>query len=490
LRKGETVAQSDKRQNPSTPSVSSEGRIPPYNDEAEVAVLGGVLLNNGVLPLVQETVRPEDFYVEAHRRIYEAMESLSQQALPIDHLTLGNELANRGDLEKMGGAVALSKLTDAVATVANIEYYAKIVREKAAVRKMIYAAQEVVAGGFGDYGQVDDFLDAAEKSIFEASQQSLGAPYVHVSKVVNKTFRELELASGRTGAITGVPTGFKDLDEKTAGLQPSDLIIVAGRPAMGKTSLALNMAVNVAKVTKRPAIVFSLEMSKDQIVRRMLCSEGHVDATRMRNNTLDTKEDWPRLIAAANELSQTEIYVDDSAPMTPIEIRSKSRRLASEKGLALVVVDYLQLMHAGGRRAEHREQEISEISRTLKALAKELNVPVVALSQLNRGVEGRQDKRPMMADLRESGAIEQDADLILFVYRDEVYKEDTPDKGIAELIIGKQRSGPIGTVKVRFLNQYTLFQNLSFADEPEEESRAGGADPKQGEGGAGQTGNY
>jgi replicative DNA helicase len=460
------VVQSFNKDNKEKKPAAREGRIPPYNSEAEVAVLGGILLNNDVLPLVQETIRAEDFYTEAHRRIYEALEALSLKALPIDHVTLGNELKNRGDLEKIGGAVALADLTDAVATVANIEYYAKIVREKASVRRMIYAAQEVAALGFGEYGNVDEYLDTCEKSIFEASQQTLGAPYTHVSQIVNRTFRDLELAAGRTGAITGCPTGFNDLDMKTAGFQPSDLIIVAGRPAMGKTSLALNIAVNAAKQTKRPAIVFSLEMSKEQIVRRMLCSEGHVDASRMRNNTLDAQKDWPRLIEAANVLSQTEIYVDDSSPMTPIEIRSKSRRLASEKGLALVIVDYLQLMHSGGRRIDVREQEISEISRTLKALAKELNVPVVALSQLNRGVESRPDKRPMMSDLRESGAIEQDADLILFVYRDEVYHEDTQDRGIAEIIIGKQRSGPVGTVKVRFFNQYTLFENLAKGPEP------------------------
>ncbi len=440
------MGQSFKKDEKDRKPVAREGRIPPYNHEAEIAVLGGILLNNEALAIVQETVRAEDFYSEAHRRIYEAIEGLSASGLPIDHVTLGNELKNRGDLEKIGGAVALADLTDAVATVANIEYYAKIVREKASVRRMIYAAQEVAALGFGEYGNVDEYLDTCEKSIFEASQQTLGAPYTHVSQIVNKTFRDLEAAAGRTGAITGCPTGFNDLDLKTAGFQPADLIIVAGRPAMGKTTLALNIAVNAAKTTKRPAIVFSLEMSKEQIVRRMLCSEGHVDASRMRNNTLDAQKDWPRLIEAANVLSQTEIYVDDSSPMTPIEIRSKSRRLASEKGLSLVIIDYLQLMHSGGRRIEIREQEISEISRTLKALAKELNVPVIALSQLNRGVESRPDKRPMMSDLRESGAIEQDADLILFVYRDEVYHEDTQDRGIAEVIIGKHRSGPVGTV--------------------------------------------
>ena len=445
---------------------TAEGRIPPYNQDAEAAILGGILLNNDALAAVQDMIKPEDFYIEANRRIYEAMEDLSNRALPIDHVTLGNELQKRGDLEKIGGAMALANLTDSVATVANIDYYAGIVREKATVRRMIYAAQEVAAAGFSDYGDADDFLDSSEKAIFEASQHKLGAPFSHVSQILNKTFRDLELATGRTGAITGVPSGFHNLDEKTAGLQPSDLIIVAGRPAMGKTSFALNMAVNASKETKRPVIVFSLEMSKDQLVRRMLCSEGRVDATKMRSNRL-SKEDWPRLIEAANILSQTEIYMDDSSPMTPIEIRAKSRRLASEKGLALIIVDYLQLMHAGGRRMDNREQEISEISRTLKALAKELNVPVIALSQLNRGVESRPDKRPMMSDLRESGAIEQDADLILFVYRDEVYKEDTEFKGIAEIIIGKQRSGPVGTVKLRFFHEYTRFDNLAKEDTPE-----------------------
>ncbi len=481
--KGETVSQPEKsykNKTNRTPAVS-EGRIPPYSQEAEVAVIGGILLNNAALPLVQDAIRPEDFYIEAHRRIYESIETLSTNALPIDHVTLGNELKNRGDLEKIGGAVALANLTDSVATVANIEYYAKIVREKAAVRRMIYAAQEAVASGFGDYGNVEEYLDGCEKSIFEASQQTLGAPYSHVSQIVNKTFTELELASGRTGAVTGVPSGFRDLDLKTAGFQPTDLIIIAGRPAMGKTSLALNIAVNAAKETKRPAIVFSLEMAKEQIVRRMLCSEGHVDASRMRNNTLDTKKDWPRLIEAANVLSQTEIYVDDSAPMTPIEIRAKSRRLKSEKGLSLIIIDYLQLMHAGGRRIDIREQEISEISRTLKAFAKELQVPVIALSQLNRGVESRPDKRPMMSDLRESGAIEQDADLILFVYRDEVYNENTEDQGVAEIIVGKQRSGPIGTVKVRFFNQYTLFENLAKGGPSEPPPFAGGAGPVAGD---------
>jgi replicative DNA helicase len=447
--------------------TAPEGRVPPYSHDAEAAVLGGILLNNEVLPLVQDVVKAEDFYVDAHRRIFEAISTLSLASEPIDHITLGNELKNRGDLDKIGGAVALANLTDSVATSANVDHYAAIVRDKAAVRRMIYAAQEVAARGFTDHGDAAEFLDSAEAAVFKASQQHLGAPYAHVSHIVKKTFTEIELAAGRGGEVTGVPSGFKDLDKKTAGFQKSDLVIIAGRPSMGKTSLALNLAVNAAEQMKRPVIIFSLEMSKDQLVRRLLSSEGRVDASRMRGNRLE-KDDWPRLIQAANDLSQTEIYLDDSAPLTPLEIRAKSRRLMAEKSLSLVIVDYLQLMRAGGKRMDNREQEISEISRSLKGLAKELNVPVIALSQLNRGVESRPDKRPMMSDLRESGAIEQDADLILFVYRDEVYNKETDKEGIAEIIIGKQRSGPVGTVELRFSREYTRFENLARAPKPTE----------------------
>ncbi|MDJ0763528.1 MAG: replicative DNA helicase [Myxococcota bacterium] len=456
----ETITRPENQSRSKGNTAPVEGRVPPYNQEAEAAVIGGILLNNEALPLVQDIIRPEDFYVEANRRIYEAVESLSLASLPVDHVTLGNELKKRGDLEKIGGAMALANLTDSVATVANVDYYAKIVKEKAAIRRMIFTAQEVVARGFTDTGAAEEFLDEAEAAIFKASQQRIGRPYAHISQVVKRAFTEIELAAGRTGEVTGVPSGFIDLDKKTAGFQNSDLIIIAGRPAMGKTSLALNIAVNAVKETKRPSIVFSLEMSKEQLVRRMLSSEGRVDATRIRGNKLE-KDDWPRLIQAANDLSQWDIYLDDSAPMTPLEIRAKSRRLMAEKSLSVIVVDYLQLMRSGGRRADNREQEISEISRSLKGLAKELNVPVIALSQLNRGVESRPDKRPMMSDLRESGAIEQDADLILFVYRDEVYNKETDKEGIAELIIGKQRSGPVGTIEVRFSREFTRFDNLA-----------------------------
>ena len=458
---------SGKQRSDGPPAGGPGERVPPHSLEAEAAVLGGILLNNDALYVVQDRLRPEDFYSEAHRRIYSAVTDLAARSLPVDHVTLGNELTKRGDLEKMGGAAALDGLTDRVATVANVGHYARIVLEKALVRRMIYAAQQVVADGFGDFGDAEEFLDAAESAVFQAAQQRIGAGYSHLAPVVKKTFDELDAARNHKGEVTGLPTGFEQLDKKTAGLHRSDMIIVAGRPAMGKTALALNMAFNAAHKTKKPAIIFSLEMSKDQLVRRMLAFVGNVDASRMRSNTL-AQDDWPRLIEAADVLTRTAVYLDDSSPMTPLEIRAKSRRLMAEKGaLGLVVVDYLQLMHSGtARRQDNREQEISEISRSLKGLAKELDVPVVALSQLNRGVEGRPDKRPMMSDLRESGAIEQDADLILFVYRDQVYNEETEDRGIAEIIIGKHRSGPTGTVRLKFTEQFTRFDNLAEGAAP------------------------
>ncbi|MBN2714419.1 MAG: replicative DNA helicase [Deltaproteobacteria bacterium] len=463
----------DKREHREKREKSVEARIPPYSADAEAAVLGCILLNNEALFLVQNSLDEDDFYVEANRRIYGGICELSRRGLPVDHVTLGNELSQKGDLEKIGGPMALNNLTDNVATVKNVEYYAKIVTQKALVRRMIYAAQQVAAEGLSDIDDADEFLDGAEKAIFEAAKKRVGESYAPISGVLKEAFENLELAAQHSGEITGLTTGFAALDKMTAGLQASDLIIVAGRPAMGKTSFALNVAYNAAAKTGHPAIIFSLEMSKEQLVRRMLTSEGRVDANKLRSpNKLDAA-DWRRLTDTAGILHKVPIYLDDSAPMTPIEIRAKARRLKASRGLGLIVIDYLQLMQGSGKRQTNREQEISEISRTLKMLAKEVNVPIIALSQLNRGLESRPDKRPMMSDLRESGAIEQDADIIMFVYRDEVYHEDTEDKGIAEIIIAKQRSGPTGMCKLAFQGQYTRFENLAhdappdgFADGP------------------------
>ena len=445
------------------------GRIPPYSTDAEAAVLGSILLDNQALYQIQSILSEDDFYVEAHRRIYTAINELSKSSLPIDHVTLGNQLTATGELEKIGGPMALDGLTKNVATSKNVEYYAKIVIQKALVRRMIYAGQQVVADGFSDVDDPDEYLDTAEKLIFEASQKRVGDSYTQISNVLVQTFGDLQEAAGRKGEITGLSTGFTELDKMTAGLQKTDLIILAGRPAMGKTSFALNLAYNAVSKSGLPVIIFSLEMSKDQLARRLLSSEGRVNATKMRTPNLLDKEDWRRLTDSAGMLNQLPIFLDDSAPMSPMEIRAKSRRLAATRGISLIIIDYLQLMQgSNAKRNSSREQEISEISRTLKMLAKEVSVPIIALSQLNRGLESRPDKRPMMSDLRESGAIEQDADIIMFVYRDEVYNPETEDKNVAEIIIAKQRSGPTGTCKLKFTGEFTRFDNLAKGDIPNE----------------------
>ncbi|MCK9522429.1 MAG: replicative DNA helicase [Proteobacteria bacterium] len=454
---------------------SGQGRVPPYSADAEAAVLGSILLNNQALSLIQDQLSADDFYLESHRLIYAAIHDLSLQGTPIDYVTLGTELTKRGDLEKIGGVAAIENLTHKVATVANVEHYATIILEKSSVRRMIYAAQQIVADGFGDMTSADEFLDKSEKTVFEASQKRIGESYVHIGTPLHAAMRNLEAAAKRPDTLTGLTTGFRQLDKITAGLQPSDLIIVAGRPAMGKTSFAMNLAFNAAVRGEKPVLVFSLEMSKEQLVRRLLSSEGHIDASKMRQPHLLSPEDWRKITDTMGFLYNVPIYLDDSTPMTPVEIRAKSRRLKAEKkDLGLIVIDYLQLMQSSSRRASsNREQEIAEISRSLKLLAKELEVPVVALSQLNRGLEARQDKRPILSDLRESGAIEQDADMILFVYREKVYKPDYPKGNEAEIIVRKQRSGPTGTCFLSFTEMYTRFDNLVH-DEPIPE---GGSEP-------------
>lgn len=435
-------------------------RVPPQNLEAEQSVLGGMLIDNETVHRVIEILRPEDFYRPAHQFIYQAMMAMYQSNEPADLVTVTNWLKKEQHLDGVGGPAYLAQLVDQVPSTANIAHYAHIVYDMSVLRHVITGAGEIIQKGYEAKGDVDQYLDQAEKIIFEIAQRKVGEGFTHVKDIVKNSFKMIEQLYERKEAITGVPTGFGDFDKMTSGLQPSDLVIVAGRPSMGKTALALNMAGHAAVHSGHKVAVFSLEMSKEQLVQRLLCSEARVDASRLRIGFLH-ESDWPKLTRAAGSLSEAAIFIDDAAAQTVLEMRAKCRRLQRSQGLDMVVVDYLQLMRGGGRNMESREREIADISRSLKALAKELRVPVVALSQLNRSVESRQDKRPQLSDLRESGSLEQDADVIAFVYRDEVYNKETPDKGVAEIIIGKQRNGPIGTVRLAFLNTFTRFENLA-----------------------------
>jgi replicative DNA helicase len=440
---------------------SPRGRVPPNDLEAERAVLGGILLENAALNVVLEILEADDFYSEGHVRVFEAICSLSRRGEPVDNVTLRAELVGRGHLQQVGGDEYLLSLTETIPTIANIEAHAGIVKEKATVRRLITACHEIAARGYGDYGEMEEFLDASEHAIFDVAKQRIRSPYEHIKEVVLRTFQEIHEAAKRREHITGLPSGFDRLDRMTAGMHPGDLIIVAGRPGMGKTAFAINLGVNACASRGTCVGIFSLEMPKEQLAKRLLCSEARVDGSRMRTGSL-SREDWPKLASAAGFLSELPFFIDDTPGLTLMELRAKCRRLQAESGLGLVVIDYLQLMRSGTRN-DSREQEISEISRSLKGLAKELGIPVIALSQLNRGVESRgvKDKRPQLSDLRESGAIEQDADTILFIYRDEVYNKETLDRGVAEIIIGKQRAGPTGTVRCRFFSEYTRFDNLA-----------------------------
>jgi replicative DNA helicase len=436
-------------------------KLPPQSLEAEMSILGGILLDNDAINHVLELLVADDLYRESHRKIFRAMVELSEQREPCDFITLSDILKRRGELEEVGGAPYLAALVDYVPTAANIVYYCRIVKEKAIRRSLITSATQIVTQGYEEGVEVEALLDSAQKVIFEIAENKLKPAFYALGEVLKDAIKNIETLYERKEHITGVPSGFVDLDKKTAGFQRGDLVIVAGRPSMGKTALVLNIAQYAAiHASDRPGIaIFSLEMSKEQLVMRLLCSEARVDASRLRTGHLiDT--DWPCMAKAAGTLHEARIFIDDTPAITVMEMRAKSRRLKAEKGVGLIIVDYLQLMR--GNNAESRQQEISEISRSLKALAKELNVPVIALSQLNRGLESRTDKRPMMSDLRESGAIEQDADVIMFVYRPEVYEKENEElKGKAEIIIGKQRNGPIGTVDLTFRGEYTRFENLS-----------------------------
>ena len=436
-------------------------KVPPQNIEAEQSILGGILLDNQALNPVLEILDQSDFYSDAHRKIFTAILELSNRNEPADLITLNNIMKDEKKLDQVGGASYLASLVDNVGSAANIAYYAKIVKEKSILRRLIGTATEIINKSYETATDVDQMLDQAEHAIFDISENKIRPSFSPIREVIKDTFKNVEKLSQNKELITGVATGFDKMDDLTTGLQKSDLIIIAGRPSMGKTAFALNIAQYAALETNVPVAVFSLEMSKEQLAMRMLSAESRVDSQRLRKGFLG-ETDWPKLIAAAGRLSDAPIYIDDTPAITALEMKAKARRLKTEAGLGLIILDYLQLMRGSAYR-DSREQEISEISRSLKALAKEISVPIIAISQLNRKVEDRPNRRPMMADLRESGAIEQDADLIAFIYRDEVYNksEDNPEKGIAEIIIGKQRNGPIGIVKLAFQEKYTRFENLA-----------------------------
>ncbi len=436
------------------------GRVPPHSVESEQSVLGAVLLNNESLHGVLEILVAEDFYRLAHKLLFEAMISLSERREPIDIVTLANELRTIDKLDDAGGVEYLSYLIDVVPTAANAQYYARIIKELSVRRHMINEIIQIAEEAFTGRGDVDGFVDSVEQRIFRVSESRANKSFVAVGDIVKDSIKEVEQLFVNDSPVTGVATGFTDLDELTSGLQKSDLIIIAGRPSMGKTALALSIARNVGVDHGQGVAIFSLEMSKEQIVMRMLCGEARVSSGRVRSGKL-SESDFPRLVDAASKIAQAKIFIDDTPAMSVLEMRAKARRLHRESPLSLIVIDYLQLMRGSSRNSERREQEISEISRSIKALAKELKIPIIALSQLNRAVETRNDKRPMMADLRESGAIEQDADIIGFVYRDEVYNPETQDKGVAEIVIGKHRNGAIGTIRLAFLQEYTMFENLA-----------------------------
>ncbi|MBI4126092.1 MAG: replicative DNA helicase [Deltaproteobacteria bacterium] len=435
-------------------------KLPPQDLEAEQSVLGAMLLDNDAIHRVAELLEPVDFYRDTHRRIYQAILNLYQKNEAVDLVTVTSELKRLNELEQIGGANYLSQLVDTVPTTANAGSYSKLIREKSVVRRLIEGATKIAARGYEPLSNAEEYLDEAERVIFEIARARTRQAFVSLKDIVKDSFKAIEGLYERKELITGVSTGFTELDRLTSGLQRSDLIIVAGRPSMGKTAFALNMVEHAAIERGKICAVFSLEMSKEQLVQRMLCSRAEVDASKLRGGFLG-ESDWPKLTRAAGLLSEAPIFIDDSAALTVLEVRAKARRLQREHGLDLMVVDYLQLMRGIGR-VESREREISEISRSLKALAKELNVPVIALSQLNRSVESRTDKRPQLADLRESGSIEQDADVVAFIYRDEMYNPESPDMGKAEVIIGKQRNGPTGRAILAFRSNCTRFDNLAY----------------------------
>jgi replicative DNA helicase len=438
-------------------------RLPPHNLEAEQSVLGSLLIDRDAIIKIAAVVKPEDFYGGANGTIYKAVLDLYNRREPTDYITLTDELGRKELLDQVGGVAYLTSLLGAVPTAVHVEYYAKIVERTATLRRLIEAGAQIVAIGYQDGVETEDALDRAEQAIFRVSEKRTTKDFQSIAEVLDRFFDQIDYLQQHRGEVVGVATGFTDLDQLTGGLQRSDLIILAARPSVGKTAFALGMAYGAAVTHGKTVGVFSLEMSAEQLVQRLLSTETGVDSHRLRLGHIDDHE-WDRISRAFGRLAEASIYIDDTAGIGVMELRSKARRLQAEQGLDLLVVDYLQLMSA--RRSENRVQEISEISRGLKGLARELNIPVIALSQLSRAVETRSDHRPMLSDLRESGSIEQDADIVMFIYRDEVYDPDTEKKGIAEIIVSKHRNGPVGSINLRFFNQTARFADLELYRDP------------------------
>ncbi len=420
-----------------------------------------MLLSESAISDVLERIRPDDFYRPAHRRIFQAVVSLFGRGEAIDSVTVSEELRRTGEIEDVGGKPYIFHLVSSVPAASNAAYYARIVEETALLRRLIEVTQQAAAMAFESADDADHIVDQVEQLVFSVAEKRLGDNFTHIRELLHEQLEHVEKLQERGASVTGVATGFVDLDNLTAGLQPSNLVIVAARPSFGKTSLALNIAQQAATDHGVPVAIFSLEMSRTELVQRLVCAEALVDVSKLRRGHL-SDQDWSRLATAVGRLADAPIYIDDTESVTVLEIRAKARRLKQKSGLGLVIIDYLQLM-SGPRRSENRQQEISEISRSLKILARELEVPVIAVSQLSRAVESRQDKRPMLADLRESGAIEQDADVVMFIYRDEVYNADSTDKGTAEILLAKHRNGPVGRLKLTFLENYTKFANYMGA---------------------------
>ena len=438
-------------------------KLPPHDIEAEQAVLGSMLTDKDAVIAGIEILKPEDFYREDNKAIYQAIYNLYRKGEPIDVITVKSQLIEEGNFEKVGGLEYLALLPDKVPTTANVEMYIKIIKKKSILRNLIQTSNQLIELGYSQNEEVDYIMDEAEKRIFNIMKNRNQKGYTPIKDILIDSFQQIERMYNQKDAISGIRSGFIDLDRKTSGLNNSDLILVAARPAMGKSAFAINIATNVAMRANVPVVIFNLEMSKEQVANRILCSEAMVDSNKIKTGQMEDS-DWEKLASTLGPLSASEIYIDDTPGISIMEIRAKARKLKLEKNIGLIVIDYLQLIQGTGKKGASREQEISEISRSLKILAKELDVPVIALSQLSRASEQRKDHRPMLSDLRESGAIEQDADIVMFIYRDDYYNEDSPKKGVAEIILAKHRGGSIGTIELLWLGNYTKFVDLDKRD--------------------------